>query len=110
MERKSSSEGTHNLDATESVTIQNMRGRPPSDEAMKTHFLEVVQGGQVRTLKESIRARITHSLEIAGGTGKDTERLPSQGGGSLSGDHRGREKLGHRKKVTAGGALASFRS
>ena len=50
---------------------------------MKTHFLEVVQGGQVRTLKESIRARITHSLEIAGWTGKDTERLPSQGAHSL---------------------------
>jgi len=44
-----------------------------------------------------------------GGTSQDTERKQPSKAHSLPGDSRGRDKLGHRKKVTKQGALTSWR-
>ena len=43
------------------------------------------------------------------GTSQDTERKQPSKGHSLSGDSRGRDKSGHRKKATEQGALTSWR-
>jgi len=51
--------------------------------------------------KETDRSRGTHILETAeGGTSQDTEGNRQTKGHSLPGDHRGRDKSGHRKKLT----------
>jgi len=66
--------------------------------------------GQVRTWKQSDQARGTHRLEIAeGGISQDMERKQPSKGHSQTGDGRGRDKSGHRKKVTKKGALTSWR-
>ena len=53
----------------------------------------------LRTWKESDQARGTHILETAeGGTCQNMEKKPQGKGHSLSGDSRGRDKSGHRKK------------
>ena len=62
--------------------------------------------GQVRTQKESSSVRGTHCLETAQeGTSQDTERRQPSKGHLLSGDSRGRDKSGHRRKATRKGAL-----
>jgi len=60
--------------------------------------------GLVRTWKGTDQARGTHMLETAGGgTCQDTERNQLSKGHSLSGDHRGRDLLGHGKKPSKQG-------
>ena len=57
--------------------------------------------GQVRTWKESNQPRHTHQLEMAeGGTSQDTERKQPIKVYSPTGDGRGGDKSGHRKKAT----------
>ena len=57
--------------------------------------------GLVRTQKETDRPRHTHSLEtVEGGTCQDPERDRPTEANSLSGDGRGRDLSGHRKKPT----------
>jgi len=64
--------------------------------------------GYVRTQKETSQARGTHFLKTTeGGTCQDTERNQPTKGHSLSGDHRGRNMSGHRKKPTNQGALTN---
>jgi hypothetical protein len=66
--------------------------------------------GQVRTQKESDRARCTYQLETTlGGTSQDMERIQLSEGHSLPGDHIGRDKSGHRKNPTERGALTNWR-
>jgi hypothetical protein len=65
---------------------------------------------QVRTRKESDRARDTHQLEIAsGGTSQDTETNKPSEGYSHSGDRIRRDKSGHGKNPTERGALTFWR-
>jgi len=62
--------------------------------------------------KETSQVRGTHPLETAvteGGTYQNTERNQSSKGHSPSGDHRGRDKSGHRKKPTNQWALTNWR-
>ena len=60
------------------------------------------EGGAVRTREESDRARSTHPLERAeGGTCQDLENKRLREGHSLSGDDRGNNLSGHRKKATS---------
>ena len=67
--------------------------------------------GQVKIWEESNQTRGTHKLEITeGGTSQDTERKQPNKGHSLPGDHRERDKSGHRKKATKQGALTNWRS
>ena len=62
------------------------------------------------TWKEINSVRSTHFLETTeGGTSQDMERKQLSKGHSLPGDHRGRDKSGHRKKVTKQGALTNWR-
>jgi len=57
--------------------------------------------GQVRTQKERDQARGTYSLEMAErGTSQDIEIKQTSQKHILPGDKRGRDKSGHRKKVT----------
>ena len=66
--------------------------------------------GQVKTWKETDRARGTHFLDTAsGGTSQDTERNRPSEGHSLPGDRIGRDKSGYGKKQTERGALTSWR-
>src|SRR5580698_8158487 len=66
--------------------------------------------GQVRTRKESDRARRTHGLETAsGGTSQDTERIRPTEAHSRTGDRIGRDKSGHGKNPTDRGALTNWR-
>ena len=68
-------------------------------------------GDKVRTQqKESNQARGTHTLERAeGGTSQDMERKQPSKAHSQTGDGRGRDKSGHRKKATKQGALTLWR-
>src|SRR6267142_726512 len=67
--------------------------------------------GQVRTRKESDRARGTHRLESADGqTSQDTERIRPSEGHSQTGEHRWTDKSGHRKNLTERGALTNWRA
>jgi len=98
---------THFLETTEGGTSQNTERIQPSQG---THFLETTEKGQVRTQKESNQARGTYKLEITeGGTSQDMERMQPSQEHSLPGDHRGRGKSGHGKKVTKQGALTNWR-
>ena len=66
--------------------------------------------GQVRTWKESDRARGTHFLDTAsGGTSQDTERIRQSEGHSLPGDGIERDKSGQGKNPTERGELTSWR-
>ena len=66
--------------------------------------------GLVRTQKKTARSRHTHSLETAsGGTCQDTERDRPTEAHSPTGDGRGSDLSGHRKKSTDRGALTSWR-
>ena len=63
--------------------------------------------GQVRTQKESDRARGTNKLETADKeTSQDTERKRTSQGHSLTGDHRGGEQSRHgaQKEIKKRGA------
>src|SRR6267142_2391385 len=67
--------------------------------------------GQVRTQKESDRARGTHFLESADGrTSQDMERIQPSKGHSLPGEHRQTDKSGHGKNRTEQGALTDWRA
>ena len=79
-----------------------------------TYKLETAEGGGgggvVRTQKETNQPRGTHNLEMAeGGTCQDMERNQPTKGHLHSGDGRGRNLSGHRKKVTEQGTLTSWR-
>ena len=66
--------------------------------------------GQVRTQKQSHRARGTHQLETASGrTGQDTETIPPSKGHSHSGDGIEQDKSAHRNHPTKRGALTFWR-
>ena len=116
---------TYRLETVEGGTSQNMETKQPS----KVHLLPgdsrerdksgqgkkaTKQGtltdwrwqreGPVRTRKESDQVRCTHKLEMGeGGISQDTERKPPSKAHSPTGDSRGRDKSGHRKKVTKQG-------
>jgi hypothetical protein len=91
------------------VRDKSGHGKNPTDGGALTCWREH-QGGQVRTWKESNRARGTHFLERASeGTSQDTERIWPCEGHSLPGDHTGRDKSGHGKNPTERGALTSWR-
>ena len=61
-------------------------------------------GGQVRTRKESGRARSTDLLEIvSGGTSQDTKRMQPSEGRSPTGDGIGRDKPDHGKNASERG-------
>jgi hypothetical protein len=85
------------------------QGKKPTDRGALTPWRRQREGF-VRTWKEIDRARGTHKLEMAeGGTCQDKERNRLTEGHSLSGDSRGRDLLGHRKKPTDRGALTAWR-
>src|SRR6267142_1339333 len=66
--------------------------------------------GQVRTWKESERARGTHSLESADGrTSQDMEGIRASKGHSRPGKHRRMDKSGHRRNTSERGALTNWR-
>ena len=66
--------------------------------------------GQVKTQKQSHRARGTHILETAsGGTGQDTETIPPSEGNSHPGDGIGGDRSEHRNNPTERGALTLWR-
>jgi hypothetical protein len=66
--------------------------------------------GQVKTWKESDRARRTHELEtVSGGTSQDTERIRLRKVHSRTGDRIGRDKSGHGKNPTERGTLTLWR-
>ena len=66
--------------------------------------------GLVRTQKDTDRPRHTHFLEmVEGGTCQGAERNQPSEAHSLSGDGRGRDLSGHRKKPTDRGALTIWR-
>ena len=80
-----------------------VRTQKESHRARGTHILET--GGQVRTQKEFHRAMGTHPLETAsGGTSQDTETIPPSDGHSHTGDGIGRDKSGHRNNPIERGA------
>src|SRR6267142_825991 len=67
--------------------------------------------GQVRTRKQSDRARGTHFLESTDGrTSQDTETIQPSEGHSPTGEHRRRDKSGHGNNLTERGALTSWRA
>ena len=81
--------------------------KDPTERGALTNWRQH-QEGQVRTRKESDRARGTYSLETAsGGTSQDTGRIRPSEGHSLPGDGIGRDKSGHGKNPTERGALTS---
>ena len=66
--------------------------------------------GQVRTRKENDQARHAHRLEMAeGGTSQGKKRKQPSKEHSQTGDGRGRDKSGHRNKVTKQGTLTNWR-
>ena len=70
----------------------------------------MVEGGIVRTPKESDRQMPTHELETADrGTCQDTERIRLTEAHSLPGDGRQRDLSGYRKNSTDRGPLTSWR-
>src|SRR5580698_8952011 len=72
-------------------------GKNPTERGALTSW-RPHREGQVRTQKESDRARRTHVLETAsGGTSQDTERVRVSEEHSRTGDRIGRDKSGHRK-------------
>src|SRR6266850_497712 len=67
--------------------------------------------GQVRTQKESDRARGTHRLESADGrTSQDMERIRPSEGHSQTGERRRTDKSGHGKKLNERGGLTNWRA
>jgi uncharacterized protein (UPF0548 family) len=113
---------THSLDTTSGGTSQDMEriqpskvhSRPgdrigrdksghrknPTEQGALTIW-RPHQEAQVRTQKESDRARHTHELETtSGGASQDTERIQQSEAQSPPGDHIGRDKSGHRKNLT----------
>jgi hypothetical protein len=65
---------------------------------------------QVRTMKETDRARGTHELETASrGTTQDRKGKRPSEGHSRTGHHVGRDKSGHRNNTTERGGLTSWR-
>ena len=84
-------------------------GNKPTDRGALTSWRRQWEG-LVRTQKETDRQRHTHILETAeGGTCQDTERTRQTKTRSPTGDGRGRDLSGHRKKLTDRGALTSWR-
>jgi hypothetical protein len=84
-------------------------GKNPTKRGTLTYWRPHLEG-QVRTRKESDRARHTHMLETAsGGTSQDTERIRPSKAHSRTGDHIGRDKSGHGKNPTERGSLTSWR-
>ena len=110
-----------------------VRTQKESNQERHTHFLETAEAGTsghgkklteqgaltnwrpqrerlVRTWKESDRERHTHFLEtVEGATCQDTKGKRPSKAHSQSGDHRGRDLSGHRKKLTEQGALTIWR-
>ena len=84
-------------------------GKKPTDRDALTNW-RWQREGLVRTQKETNQPRSTHKLEMEeGGTCQDTERNRPTEAHSHSGDSRGSDLSGHRKKLTDRGALTSWR-
>src|SRR6267142_118500 len=67
--------------------------------------------GQVRTWKESERARGTHFLESTDRqTSQDTEGIRASEGNSLPGERRWTEESGHGRNPSERGALTFWRA
>jgi hypothetical protein len=84
-------------------------GKNPTEQGALTNWRQHREG-QVRTWKESDRARRTHELETtSGGTSQDMERIRPSEAHSHPGDGIGRDKSGHRKNPTKRGSLTLWR-
>ena len=87
-----------------------VRTRKESDRARGTHTLKTASGGTSQTRKEWDRARGTHTLGTASrGTSQDRERIRPSEGHSRTGHGIGMDKSGHRKNWTQRGALTNWR-
>ena len=84
--------------------------RKTLDERGGTHSGDPHREGQVKTRKETDRARGTHKLETAsGGRSQDTERNRPSKGHSRPGDRIGSDKSRYGKKPTGQGVLTNLR-
>ena len=82
--------------------------RKRTDRVRRTHILETVERGTCQDTEETDRAMHTHCLETAdGGTCQDTERNRPSKAHSHTGNSRGRDLSGHRKKTTDRGTLTN---
>src|SRR6266850_2131499 len=124
--------GTHRLESADGQTSQDTERIRPSKGHSQTgerrwmdksgHGKNPTERGaltpwraqtdrQVRTWKESNRARGTHKLESADGqTSQDTERIRPSEGHSRPGERRWTDKSGHGKNLTERGALTNWRA
>ena len=84
-------------------------GKEPTERGALTSWRQQ-RKRLVRTRRETDRARPTHNLEtVEGGICQDTERKRLSEAHSRSRDGRGRDLLGHGKKLTEQGALTNWR-
>ena len=84
-------------------------GKSPTERGALTSWRRHREG-QVRTQKESYRARGTHQLETtSGGISQDTERIRPSKGHSHPRDDIGRDKSEHRMRPTERGTLTPWR-
>src|SRR6267142_2058357 len=85
-------------------------GNNPTERGALTNW-RAQTDRQVRTQKQSNRARGTHFLESADGrTSQDTETIRPSEGHSPPGERRGTDKSGHGNNPTERGALTSWRA
>ena len=83
--------------------------KKPTEQVALTSWRQQREG-LVKTWKEIDQAWGTHVLETAErGTYQDTDRNRPSKGHSHPGDSRGRDLLGHRKKLTERGVLTAWR-
>ena len=89
---------------------QHVRTPKEIDRLRRTHKLETAEEQLVRTPKEIDRPRHTHKLETAeGATCQDTKRNRPTEAHSHTGNGRGSNLSGHRKKLIGRGALTPWR-
>ena len=122
---------THSLETASGRTSQDTEKKGPSDghshsgngigrdksghgknitERGRPTFWRRYRNAQVRTIKESDRARGTHELETASrGTTQDRKRKRLSEGHSRTGHHIGRDMSGHGNNTTERGGLTSWR-
>ena len=81
-----------------------------SDYVRGTHRLETTEGGTSQDAKRKQLREGTHKLETTEGqVGQNMERKQLGKGHSQTGDHRGSDKSGHKRKVAEQGALTGWR-
>ena len=91
--------GTHSLEKAEGGTKSGY-GKKATDQGVLTLWRPHKEG-QVRTRKETDQAMRTHALEtVQGWTSRNTERNRLSDAHSPPGDRTGRDKSGHGKKPT----------